>query len=290
MQRTDTRTVLVLDPTGTLPAYESFRTYRMRRVPDWDTLHDTLREAHPSTVVLLHPYDEEEPERLSPRVRELTGKFPSIPVAAVLPFDDERFTDMRTLAEWKVSELVDREVDLAPAALHLRLRQAHGRPFKHRLEQALPRYVAQQAMTLLYAAIEVAVDGGGAPELAEHFGVEPRTVAGWCARRGLPAPRRLQAWLRVLLAATLLEDPERTVVGVAAACGYANDHALRRAVRELLGDEDAALPREDAFDRLVRAFNTELREVRQLARDRLSRMRMESRAAKRRPDGTGEGE
>lgn len=268
MQRTDTRTVLVLDPTGALPAYRSFGAYRMRRVPDWSALHHALREAHPSTVVLLHPYDEADPERLSPRVRELVGRFPAVPVAAVVSFEPERAADMKTLAEWNVSELVDRGADLSPGALHVRLRQAHGRRLKQRLEQALPRYVTQPALTLLYAAAEVAVDGGGAPELAEHFGVEPRTAAGWCARHGLPAPRRLQAWLRVLLAATLLEDPERTVVGVAHACGYANDHALRRAVRELLGDGDAALPREGAFDRLVRAFNAELREVRQSARER----------------------
>lgn len=280
MQRTHTRTVLVLDPSGALPAYASFQAYRMRRVPGWDALHDALREAHPSTVVLLHPYDENDPERLSPRVRELVGNFPSIPVAAVIPFDQEHFTDMKTLAGWNVSELVDPEWELNPATLSPRLRQAHGRPLKHRLESALPRHLTQQALTLLRAAVEVAVDGGGAPELAEHFGVEPRTVAGWCAHRGLPAPRRLQAWLRVLLAATLLEDPERTVVGVARACGYAKDHALRRAVREMLGEEDATLPREGAFDRVVRAFNAELRELRELRERARERVR-ESAAEKR---------
>ncbi len=74
--------------------------------------------------------------------------------------------------------------------------------------------------------------------------------------------------MRVLLAAMLLEDPARTVTGVAQACGYAGDHSLRRAVRELTGGDGAALPRRDALTRATEAFNAELRGLREELRGR----------------------
>jgi hypothetical protein len=46
------------------------------------------------------------------------------------------------------------------------------------------------------------------------------------------------------------------VVGAALACGYSNDHSLRRAMRGLTG---ALPPRDRAFDAAAAAFAAELR-------------------------------
>ncbi|HYJ79075.1 MAG TPA: helix-turn-helix domain-containing protein, partial [Longimicrobiaceae bacterium] len=172
------------------------------------------------------------------------------------------------LLEWGVSELLDLELEATPEALLPRLRGAHARPLKRRVEKMLSQYVSAYAGTLVRAACEVAVDGGGAPELAGRFGVEPRTIAAWCRREALPAPRRLQAWLRVLLAATLLEEPERSVTNAARCAGYANDHALRRAMRDLAGSDPSTLPRDRLFAAAAERFNAELRDLRELVRER----------------------
>jgi AraC-like DNA-binding protein len=254
MRRTEVRTVLVphsarLDSVRELPA-----PYSILRVDGWDELRAHLRTAPPSTFALV---DADAPgDGPDGRVRELIARFPMNPVVAVLELEPDRVDDLRELLRWGVSEVVSFGVESLPGAIAHRLGNAHARPLKRRLEEVAPRTVSQDGMTLLYAAAEVAVDGGGAPELAGRLGARPRTVAGWCAREGFPPPRRLQAWVRLLLAAALLEDPERTVVGAALASGYSNDHSLRRAMRELVG---TLPPRDGAFAAAADAFTAELR-------------------------------
>lgn len=253
MRRSDVRAVLVLvsprlDAVRELPA-----PYSVVRVDGWEDLRARLRTAPPSTFALV---DADAPGGgLDGRVRELVARFPMNPVVALLDLEPGRVGDLRELLRWGVCEVVNFGVEGEPRAIAHRLGQAHARPLKRRLEAVAPRTLSQEGMTLLYAAAEVAVDGGGAPELAGRLGARPRTVTGWCVREGFPPPRRLQAWVRLLLATALLEDPERTVIGAARACGYSNDHSLRRAMRELIG---ALPPRDRAFAAAAAAFAAEL--------------------------------
>ncbi|MET0398761.1 MAG: helix-turn-helix domain-containing protein [Longimicrobiaceae bacterium] len=253
MRRTEVRTVLVpdssrLDFVRGLPA-----PYSIHRVDGWDDLRARLRTAPPSTFAMV---DADAPGGgLDGRVRELVERFPMNPVVAVVELGPDRVPELRELLRWRVSEVVNSRAEALPLAVAHRLGYAHARPLKLRLEAVAPPRATHDGMTLLYAAAEVAVDWGGAPELAERLGARPRTVAGWCARVGFPPPRRLQAWVRLLLAAALLEDPERTVMGAALACGYSTDHSLRRAMRELTG---GLLPRERAFEVAAAAFSAEL--------------------------------
>lgn len=252
MRRTEVRTVLVpssprLDFVRELPA-----PYSIHRVDGWDDLRARLRTAPPSTFAMV---DADAPGGgLDVRVRELVERFPMNPVVAVVELGPDRVLELRELLRWRVSEVVNSRTETLPIAVAHRLGCAHARPLKLRLEAVAPR-ATHDGMTLLNAAAEVAVDVGGAPELAQRLGARPRTVAGWCARVGFPPPRRLQAWVRLLLAAALLEDPERTVWGAALACGYSNDNSLRRAMRELTG---GLLPRARAFEVAAAAFCAEL--------------------------------
>ncbi len=253
MRRAEVRIVLVpssprLDFVRALPA-----PYSIHRVDGWDDLHARLRTASASTFAMV---DADAPGGgLDGRVRELVERFPMNPVVAVVELGPDRVLELRELLRWRVSEVVDSRVETLPVAVAHRLGCAHARPLKVRLEAVAPPRATHDGMTLLYAAAEVAVDNGGATQLAQRLGARPRTVAGWCARVGFPPPRRLQAWVRLLLASALLEDPERTVWGAALSSGYSNDNSLRRAMRELTG---GLLPRERAFDVAAAAFSAEL--------------------------------
>jgi transposase-like protein len=74
--------------------------------------------------------------------------------------------------------------------------------------------------------------------------------------------------MRVLLAAWLLEEPGRSVLNAARSAGYANDHALRRAMRELAGGDPSTLPREQLFETAAARMNDELRVLRERLRER----------------------
>ncbi|MBV9110730.1 MAG: AraC family transcriptional regulator, partial [Gemmatimonadetes bacterium] len=94
-----------------------------------------------------------------------------------------------------------------------------------------------------------------------------RTVLRWTERAALPPPRRLMAWMRILLAASLLDDPGRTVLSVAYACGYSSDSSLRRAMQDFLDTVPTVLRREGAFSRASHTFLEELVDVKSRGRE-----------------------
>ena len=262
------RLVLVTDT----PALRRFAAlpdeYRARFVDGWDALAAALEGAAPSVTVLADPYLGRTPSQgPSPRLRELMWRRPSIPLLAAMPLREEWAEHASAVYAWGVSEVLDLLLETSPGAVWQRLRATRARPLKRRVEEALSGYASEYARNLVRAACEVAVDGGGATELATLFGVEPRTASAWCRREGLPAPRRLLAWMRVLLAATLLEEDGRSIVNVARAAGYATDHALRRTMRDLAGGDPSTMPRERLFEQAAERFNSELRECRERVRE-----------------------
>jgi methylphosphotriester-DNA--protein-cysteine methyltransferase len=271
------RLVLVTDSPALRRFAELPDEYRARFVDGWDALAAALEGAPPSLTVMVDPYLGRTPSQgPSPRLREVMWRRPTIPFVAVMPLREEWADHASAMYEWGVSEVLDLQLETLPGAVWQRLRATRARPLKRRVEAELSGYASEYARNLVRAACEAAVDGGGAPELAALFGVEPRTASAWCRREGLPPPRRLLAWMRVLLAATLLEEDGRSVVNVARAAGYATDHALRRAMRELAGGDPSTVARGLLFEQAAERFNSDLREC----RERVRELRRASRGAR----------
>lgn len=230
---------------------------------DWAALAESSRVAAPSTVVVIDPFVDRGSPELDPRVPALLAAARMLPVVALVPFRAEYHSAVRTLLDWGLTDIADSELENTAEAIRMRLLSVHAQPLKKLVEASLSRFVSGNALNLIRASAEVAVDRGTAVELGHLLGSSERTVAGWCAREGLPPPRRLLAWLRLLLALSLLEDPSRLVLNAAHCAGY-TDHSLRRALRELLGEK--APTREWALSDGLTAFNEELRELREKAR------------------------
>jgi AraC-like DNA-binding protein len=228
-------------------------------------------------VIVLDPYAGRRPGEAFPRLHDLLRRFPSLTVMAAFSLESQTMGDVATLLEWGVAEVVDTGPEGTPHALHARLRQAHARPLKRKLERALGNNVGGDARNLLLAAAEVAVEGGGAPELAAVLDVAPRTLTERCLRADLPPPRQVQAWMRILLACMLLDDPGRTVYAAAEACGYSTDRSLRRAVGEFVGSGASELRRGGAFDQAASVLNGVLFKLREEGRERRRAERLAGR-------------
>jgi AraC-like DNA-binding protein len=204
----------------------------------WDDLIAAAREAAPSTVLIIAPFDQPALPVPNPRVPELIGASAGvIPILALVPFQSACTAGVRTLLDQGVTEIADVHLEATPDAIRPRLQAVHAQPLKRLAEPALSRFASVHTHTLVRAAAEVAVDGGTAMDLAEVFRSTERTVSGWCAREALPQPRRLLAWLRLILALSLLESPHRSVARAARGAGYSFDHSLRRAIRDMLGGD-----------------------------------------------------
>jgi transcriptional regulator GlxA family with amidase domain len=120
---------------------------------------------------------------------------------------------------------------------------------------------------LLSVAVEVVAAGGQAPEMAAALGVAERTVPRWCERADLPPPRRLMAWIRLLLAADLLDNSDsHSNESIARATGYAGAQSLKTAMRNLMRMSVRELRARGAFDTVARAFADDLFALREQAR------------------------
>lgn len=239
---------------------------RVWPLADWDALERTLARVPPTAVVFVDPYAGS-PGEPSPRLHALLRDMRSATVVAALPVTAQTVPHLETLARWGVADVVELGREDTPAALRRRLRLVQGRLVTRLLERALPRTTPTRTRALLAVAADTAAVGGGSVELSQALGVTERTVLRWCRRADLPQPRRLMAWLRILLAADMLDDPGRTLASAARACGYSSDTALRNALRTFLSASPTDL-RGTAFQTASAAFSRELFDLREAAHAR----------------------
>jgi len=264
------RTLYVTESPALQRLRELPREYRVRGVDSWGALGAAIDQAPPAATVLADPYlGRRTADGPSPELRRLMARRPSVPVIAALPLRGERAGHHAALLmEWGVSDVLNLNVQRSADAVGEVLRGVRARPLKREVEPLLGAYASENARNVVRAACEVAVEGGGSPELAAIFRVDPRTVTAWCRREGLPPPRRLLAWTRVLLAAMMLREHGRSVMNVARGAGYATDHAARRAMRDLIGRHPASTPRGELFGHAAERFHEELCAQRDRARER----------------------
>jgi methylphosphotriester-DNA--protein-cysteine methyltransferase len=260
------RPVYLLDP-ALQSIFEEVGPPYAATVLGWDDVERALADAPPSATLVAAPYAESDAASRFPALRRLLRRFASVPMLVALHLRDEVTGDLLMLLDWGVAEVISLGSEATPVAVRARLRQTHARPLKRRLEESLSQYTPAEARVVLRAAAEVAVEGGGAAELAARLEVSPRTAAARCGRAMLPPPRELQAWMRVLLGCLLLEDAGRTAAGAARAAGYTSDRSLRRATVRLLGTGTREVRRAGAFATAAARFDERLRALREAGRD-----------------------
>jgi len=240
--------------------------FRLVPVAGWEALAGELARAPGTAVAVVDPLDGG--GGLAEELQALLARFPAATVVAALRVDPQRADDLRTLLAWGVADVIALGREDTPVALARRIQAVQARSLNRLLQRALPRGVPSRARILLSAAAETVAAGGQVPELARALGVNERTVPRWFGRAALPPPRRLLAWLRLLMAAELLDDASRSVPSVARACGYASEVSLKAALRQFIGAPPSELRRAGAFDTAARAFARELFELREAARAR----------------------
>jgi len=242
--------------------------YRFEEVPDWDSLHAAVRDSPPAALVMVDPYapagrvDQSLGVELSTALRSLLAEYPSTAVLAALEVRPDRFDDLSTLGKWGVVQVISLDHDDTPFSIAQRLRSARGRPLRALLEEVLPPETSGRARTVLEAATDVVMLGEHGRDLADALHLSRRTLLRWCQRAGLPAPRRLLAWIRLLLASELLDDPGRSVLSVARSCGYSSDSGLRRITQKFLGANPTELREVGAFRKAAEHFIEELNATR----------------------------
>jgi AraC-like DNA-binding protein len=258
--RAPRRILLVLHPAvhavERLPARQG---WLVRRFACWATLRGALADAPPATIALVDPYHDSG-DRLAPELHELLRHFPSATVVAAVDEPAAGPADLRTLSIWGVADVLPLAEEHTANALHQRFARVRVREVCLQLEElSAGLSLPVRARQILRAAAEVTAVGGLSRDLARSMAVQRNTLTRWCARAGLPAPRRLMLWIRALHAAALLDDPGRTVESAARACGYSGADALRRGLRLVVHWTPSELRTRGALRTLAAEFGQELR-------------------------------
>ena len=266
---TPRRLLLLMHPNGAFRERVltiGAKSFRCKNISSWPDLRIAAAEAPPSTLLVVDPYRKNARGvwKLTTELRGFLWEFPSVTVVAAIEVRAGCSHDLRTLGEWGVADVISIYEDDTAEGMLRRLWLAQGRPLQNLLARSLPATMSGRSRTLLMTAAEVVSMGGKGRELARALHLSQRTVLRWAERAGLPPPRRILAWMRILLASSLLDDPGRTVFSVACACGYASDSSLRRAMQDFLGTIPTHLRREGAFERATHAFLRELAEYKEL--------------------------
>jgi AraC-like DNA-binding protein len=228
--------------------------YRVETVADWQPLRGRIRGTPPSALIMVDPYHGTDGRSPAEELRALLAEFPSAVVFAALEVNAERVPDLRALGDWGVVQIVSVGHDDTPEAMAVRFRESQGRPLRALLEAVLPPETSARARAIVDAAAGIVATGGHGRDLARRLGLSRRTLLRWCEQAGLPPPRKLLAWMRILLAAQLLDDPGRSVLTVAQACGYASDSGLRRVTQKFVSASPSEMRRRGAFPRASRTF------------------------------------
>ncbi|HEX5869870.1 MAG TPA: helix-turn-helix domain-containing protein [Longimicrobium sp.] len=244
--------------------------FKTQFVDDWEGLRTALNESPPAALVVVDPYTRTygTEAELAPELRSILWEFPTATVISALEVRRGRVRDLRTLGEWGVKEVIALDEEDTVEAISRRLRSAQGRPLQSLLERSLPSNLSGRARALLMAAAEVVAEGGHGRDLAASLKLSERTLLRWAEQADLPPPRRILAWMRVLLACELLDDPGQTVLSVAYTCGYASDSSLRRAVQEFTEVMLTQLRKQGAFATASEKFLAELNAAREEGRIR----------------------
>jgi AraC-like DNA-binding protein len=94
--------------------------------------------------------------------------------------------------------------------------------------------------------------------LAATLGTATKTLARRMARAGLPRPRRMIAWTRLLAAASLLENPRRPIGSVAKELGFTTSRSFRELMEHYTGRRPSALRGTGAFGTVLHDFQCDV--------------------------------
>ncbi len=166
---------------------------------------------------------------------EIRGQHPAVPV---LVYCDGRYTNPRDLLSFfqaGAAEIVQGGREDLRRIFTTVLAASGHRASARRMMDKLGPILPPQARPLL----EYLIDKGDTPlsieEAASAVGVARRTLEKRLMSLGYPPPETLIGWCRLLVAAHLLEDQQRTFDAVAIQLGFPSGMALRSMLKRYTG-------------------------------------------------------
>lgn len=225
--------------------------HRLVDCRSWDHLWDVVREERTDGCV-VDPYTDGEGVSRT-RLRQFRRRFPGLVIIVYADFHG------RELDLYHLGRLgVDGVILSRQEQTHRRIRNAIGLALSaslaNRIRERLPGVVPPLGVRCVAWAVKHAVECPQVQDLAREVRMSSRALARELRGLGLPSPRQLLLWGRLIQAARMLDDPEITVEDAAFALGYATGASLGRAIKEQTGLSPTELQEAGGVDSAVDAF------------------------------------
>jgi AraC-like DNA-binding protein len=215
--------------------------------------------SHPSTVVVITETRDSDRAPVAPVVARLTAGPSSVPVIAYIGWPGTAPDDIVDVVRAGASDLVRAGFDDAGVAFRTALRTAVLHTTANVIKRDVEAVVPARVWPVVAYALNHADRDLTVTELACALGVHRRTVARRLRAAGVPGPRALIRWCRLILAARMLEGNVRTVESVALGLDFESAGALRNALRRYAALTVSEVRRADGFRRVAHAFASCLR-------------------------------
>jgi AraC-like DNA-binding protein len=168
------------------------------------------------------------------RVRSLKAYAPRAALVAYVEAARARPRDMFDAGRSGVDALVIADDGDSPSELAALIAQAEARSVASLLRPRL-RACRPSVRDAALVSVTRAHDRLTPEALARVLAISRRLLARRLADAGFPAPHQLLTWGRLIVAAHLLEDTDRSADGVAAALDFPSGSAFRNSCRRYLG-------------------------------------------------------
>jgi AraC-like DNA-binding protein len=190
----------------------------------------------------------------APAVRRLHSHHSAIPILAYCAPGPRTSGELLAMVHAGISGIVFREVDDPGRVIRSALECAEDRRLAETVTGAIGPLVPTQGRTFIAYCIEHARTAPTVAEVASSIGVHRKTLVNWMLQAGLPTPRAVTAWSRILLATWLLGAAERSVESVALDLGFGSASELRNMLRRYTGMRPAELRGPGGFPRVLELF------------------------------------
>jgi AraC-like DNA-binding protein len=186
----------------------------------------TLAASRDASAVIADPRDRDG-EDVSAVIATLRDGLPSVPVIAYVA--DERATsgDILAMARAGIHELVRTGFDDVGLALGAALASATASCATAAARGELEGLVPPDAWPFVSYCLTRAHEAISVGTAAGALGLDRRTLVRRLERAGLPSPRRIAGWCRVIAAVRLLDQPIYTLEQVALRLDFPSGTALR---------------------------------------------------------------
>ncbi|HSJ63332.1 MAG TPA: AraC family transcriptional regulator [Gemmatimonadaceae bacterium] len=206
--------------------------YTLRSCESLAELLDVCGTSAVSTVV-VDPYDSRSHAPDFEPLRQLKRRYPSVSIVLYVSLPPATAQHMFEMGRLGLDALVVSDQDDSPTHLLARIEQSGARALADSVRSALGdlRPTARDAVLTVVARAHERLS----PEsLARLLGIRRKLLAERLAEAGFPSPQPLIAWGRLIVAARMLEDEQRSADSVALALEFPSGSAFRNTCQRYL--------------------------------------------------------